>query len=66
MSQTAYEPRYASVKTKMAANRAVIPILTAADLGLDTACVGSNGRKPIVSAGDPGRSRKSRRAVAGT
>jgi electron transfer flavoprotein beta subunit len=43
MSQTAYEPRYASVKTKMAANRAEIPVLTAADLGLDTACVGLAG-----------------------
>jgi electron transfer flavoprotein alpha/beta subunit len=43
MSQTAYEPRYASVKTKMAANRAEIPVLTAADLDLDTACVGSSG-----------------------
>ncbi len=35
MSQTPYEPRYASVKTKMAANRAKIPVLTAADLELD-------------------------------
>jgi electron transfer flavoprotein beta subunit len=43
MSQTAYEPRYASVKTKMAANRAEIPVLTAADLGLDTARVGLGG-----------------------
>ncbi len=43
MSQTPYEPRYASVKTKMAANRADIPVLTAADLDLDEACVGLNG-----------------------
>lgn len=43
MSQTEYEPRYASVKTKMAANRAEIPVLTASDLGLDAACVGLGG-----------------------
>lgn len=43
MSQTPYEPRYASVKTKMAANRAEIPVLTAADLGLDDAAVGVGG-----------------------
>jgi len=43
MSQTPYEPRYASVKTKMAANRAEIPVLTASDLGLDTAQVGLGG-----------------------
>lgn len=43
MSQTAYEPRYASVKTKMAANRAEIPVLTASDLGIDTGSVGSAG-----------------------
>lgn len=43
MSQTPYEPRYASVKTKMAANRAEIPVLTAADLGLDDAAIGMGG-----------------------
>ena len=43
MSQTPYEPRYASVKSKMAANRAEIPILTAADLNLDAARVGAGG-----------------------
>jgi len=43
ITKTAYEPRYASVKTKMAANRAQIPLLTAADLALDTALVGLNG-----------------------
>jgi electron transfer flavoprotein beta subunit len=43
MSQTPYEPRYASVKTKMAANRAEIPVLTAADLGLEAAKVGQGG-----------------------
>ena len=34
VTKTDYEPRYASVKTKMAANRAEIPVLLAADLGL--------------------------------
>ena len=43
MSQTPYEPRYASVKTKMAANRATIPVLTAADLSLDAGSVGASG-----------------------
>lgn len=43
MSQTPYEPRYASVKTKMAANRAQIPVLTAADLGIDASCAGLSG-----------------------
>ena len=43
MSQTPYEPRYASVKTKMAANRAEIPVLSAADLSLDAAAVGLGG-----------------------
>ena len=33
VTKTEYELRYASVKTKMAANRAEIPILTSADLG---------------------------------
>lgn len=43
MSQTPYELRYATVKSKMAANRAEIPVLTASDLGLDTSCVGAGG-----------------------
>ncbi len=43
MSQTPYEPRYASVKTKMAANRAEIPVLTAADLELDAGAAGAGG-----------------------
>jgi len=33
VTKTEYELRYASVKSKMAANRAEIPILTAADIG---------------------------------
>ena len=35
VTKTEYELRYASVKSKMAANRAEIPVLTAADLGAD-------------------------------
>ena len=35
VTKTEYEPRYASVKSKMAANRAEIPVLSAADLGCD-------------------------------
>ena len=41
ITKTEYEPRYASVKTKMAANRAEIPILTSADLGAGAAAVPS-------------------------
>lgn len=43
MTKTAYEPRYASVKSKMAANRAEIPLLTAADFEVDTARSGLKG-----------------------
>ncbi|MDR0857973.1 MAG: electron transfer flavoprotein subunit beta/FixA family protein [Oscillospiraceae bacterium] len=43
ISKTEYEPRYASVKTKMAANRAEIPVLTVADLELDAARIGLAG-----------------------
>lgn len=35
-----YEPRYATIKTKMAANKAQIPVLSAADLGLDLDQIG--------------------------
>jgi len=37
VTKTEYDLRYASVKSKMAANRAEIPILAAADLGADAA-----------------------------
>ena len=37
ITKTEYDPRYASVKSKMAANRAEIPVLSAADLGDDAA-----------------------------
>ena len=43
VTKTAYEPRYASVKSKMAANRAVIPLLTAADFAIDTEQAGLKG-----------------------
>jgi electron transfer flavoprotein beta subunit len=43
VTKTAYEPRYASVKSKMAANRAVIPVLTAADFEIDTEQAGLKG-----------------------
>ena len=43
VTKTDYEPRYASVKSKMAANRAEIPVLSAADLGLDAGKIGSGG-----------------------
>ena len=41
VTKTEYDPRYASVKSKMAANRAEIPVLAAADLGDDAAAVWS-------------------------
>ena len=42
--KTAYEPRYPSLKGKMAANKAVIPTLTSQDLsGLDLAHCGLKG-----------------------
>ena len=43
VTKTAYEPRYASVKTKMAANRAEIPTLTAADFAIDVDRAGLKG-----------------------
>ena len=41
VTKTEYDLRFASVKSKMAANRAEIPILTAADLGPDASSVQS-------------------------
>lgn len=43
VTKTLYEPRYASVKTKMAANRAEIPMITGSDLGLDASKTGLLG-----------------------
>ena len=41
ITKTEYDPRYASVKSKMAANRAEIPVLTAADLSEDASAAWS-------------------------
>ena len=41
VTKTEYDLRFASVKSKMAANRAEIPVLTAADLGADAEAVWS-------------------------
>jgi len=41
VTKTEYEPRYASVKSKMAANRAEIPVLSASDLGAEAASIHS-------------------------
>ena len=41
VTKTEYDPRYASVKSKMAANRAEIPMLSAADLGEDASVIWS-------------------------
>ncbi len=41
--KTPYEPRYATIKSKMAANRAVIPTLSAEDLKIDTTMCGLKG-----------------------
>ncbi|MDR2358066.1 MAG: electron transfer flavoprotein subunit beta/FixA family protein [Oscillospiraceae bacterium] len=41
--KTAYEPRNPTIKGKLAANRAEIPTLTAADFEIDTSLCGLNG-----------------------
>lgn len=41
--KTAYEPRNPSIKSKLAANRAEIPVLTAADFEIDTTKCGLKG-----------------------
>ena len=43
VTKTTYDLRFASVKSKMAANKAVIPFLSGADLGLDAAKIGLGG-----------------------
>ena len=45
VAKPGYDPRYPNIKAKMAARRAVIPVLTAADAGISraantVACVG--------------------------
>ena len=37
------EPRFASIKGKMKARKAVIPVKTAAELGIDTTMIGLSG-----------------------
>ncbi len=43
-----YDPRYPTMKNKMAARKVVIPDLTAADMGADTALMGENAAKVKV------------------
>lgn len=43
VSKTPYEPRYANIKSKMAANRAQISIITAADMEIDLKRAGLKG-----------------------
>ena len=50
ITKTLYEPRYASVKSKMAANRAEIPFLSGADLGLEAVISATKVRDTYVPA----------------
>ena len=43
VTKPAFEPRYPSIKSKMAANRAAIPLLTIADIGSEEAKSGLKG-----------------------
>lgn len=43
VTKPAYEPRYPTIKTKMAANKAQIPVLTAQDLEIDSQYAGLKG-----------------------
>lgn len=45
---TINEPRLATIKTKMAANKAKIDVLTAVDLGIDAAAVGAGSPTKVV------------------
>lgn len=45
VTQPFYELRYPTIKSKMTANRANIPVLSAADIGADPACMGAAGSK---------------------
>ena len=45
---TINEPRLATIKTKMAANKAKIEVLTAADLGIDPAKVGAGSPTKVI------------------
>ncbi len=51
-----YEPRYATIKTKMAANKAKIEVLTAEDAGIDTGKVGlKNSATRVIKTFSPPR-----------
>ncbi len=43
ITQTSFEPRYPTIKSKLAAKKVKVPVLTAADLGLDPDTVGTAG-----------------------
>jgi electron transfer flavoprotein beta subunit len=43
VTKTSYEPRYPTVKSKLGASRAEIPVITAADLEIDLAYTGLKG-----------------------
>ncbi|SDY37083.1 electron transfer flavoprotein subunit beta/FixA family protein [Eubacterium barkeri] len=43
VTKPSFEPRYPSIKTKMAANRATIPVLTSEDLDIDLSRAGLKG-----------------------
>ena len=48
VTKTPYEPRFPTVKSKLAATRAKVPVLTAADVGLVPAQCGTAGSKTEV------------------
>ncbi len=43
VTKPSFSPRFPTIKSKMAANRAVIPTLTAQDIPVDPACIGLKG-----------------------
>ncbi len=44
-----FDPRYPTIRSRMAANRAEIPVLTSADLDIDLSCAGLKGSPTKVS-----------------
>lgn len=46
--KTAYEPRYATIKSKMAANKAQIPTMTSSDIDIDLQRTGLKGSRTKV------------------
>lgn len=59
-------PRYPSVKTKLAANKAVFEVLTAADLGLDAGEVGAAAARAVVVATEVPPAREPGTRITGT